>query len=155
MPIFSPADLAFVHEARVGRLATASMAGEPHLIPVCFVYDGAAFYTAVDAKPKRVVPSRLRRIQNIRGNPRAALLLDRYEEDWSRLRYVLVRGRAELLEAGSGDARAAAALLREKYPQYRAMPGFGEAPIIRLVPERVVRWSAQQGGEAGPGHSAG
>ncbi|HTU02377.1 MAG TPA: TIGR03668 family PPOX class F420-dependent oxidoreductase [Candidatus Sulfotelmatobacter sp.] len=150
MPVISAVDSAFVREARVGRLATATLAGEPHLVPVCFVFDGSVFYTAVDAKPKRVEPSRLRRVQNIRANPRAALLLDRYEEDWSRLRYVLVRGRAEVLGPGSEQARAIA-LLREKYPQYRAMPGFGEAPIIRLTPERVVSWSpmreARKGGQ--------
>jgi PPOX class probable F420-dependent enzyme len=142
--VLSPGDLAFVRGARVARLATASAAGEPHLIPVCFVFDGSAFYTAVDAKPKRVMPSRLRRVQNIRDNPKVALLLDHYEEDWSRLRYLLVRGRAEILEGGTDHAEAVA-LLCEKYPQYRAMPGFSEGPVIRLIPERVVGWFGEHG----------
>jgi PPOX class probable F420-dependent enzyme len=135
----SPDDGAFLHQARVGRLATASAEGEPHVIPVCFVFDGASLYSAIDAKPKRVAPSKLRRMQNIRANPRACLLVDRYDEDWARLRYVLVVGRAEILQAGA-DRERALALLREKYPQYRAMPDFGAGPVIRLTPERVASW---------------
>jgi PPOX class probable F420-dependent enzyme len=135
----SPEDRAFLHQARVGRLATASGDGEPHVIPVCFVFDGTCVYSAIDAKPKRVAPSRLRRLQNLRANPRASLLVDHYEEDWTRLRYVLVIGRAEILETGP-DRERALALLREKYPQYRGMANFGHGPVIRLTPERLARW---------------
>ena len=135
----SPADRAFLHQVRVGRLATASAEGDPHVIPVCFVFDGTCLYSAIDAKPKRVAAPRLRRLQNLRANPRASLLVDRYDEDWTRLRYVLVTGRAEILKTGPDRGRALT-LLREKYPQYRAMAGFGEGPVIRLVPERVASW---------------
>jgi PPOX class probable F420-dependent enzyme len=86
----SPDDRAFLQQARVGRLATASGDGDPHVIPVCFVFDGTHLYSAIDAKPKRVAPPRLRRVQNLRANPRASLLVDHYDEDWTRLRYVLV-----------------------------------------------------------------
>jgi hypothetical protein len=68
-------------------------------------------------------------------------VVDHYEEDWPRLRYLLLRGRAEILEAGP-DRERALALLREKYPQYRTMPGFGAGPVIRLIPERVQSWRA-------------
>ncbi len=137
----TPDDRAFLQEARVGHLATASAAGEPHVIPVCFAFDEAAVYSAIDAKPKRVDARRLRRLENIRENPRASLVVDRYAEDWRLLRYLLLRGRAEILGAGPDHAHALA-LLREKYPQYRSMPGFGAGPVIRLIPDTVRSWAA-------------
>jgi PPOX class probable F420-dependent enzyme len=135
----SPDDRAFLHQARVGRLATASAAGEPHVVPVCFVFDGKHVYSAIDSKPKRVAAARLRRLQNLRENPRASLVVDFYDEDWTRLRYVLVMGRAEILEGGH-DREQALDLLREKYSQYRAMPDYGQGPVIRLTPERILSW---------------
>jgi PPOX class probable F420-dependent enzyme len=146
----SPDDRAFLHQARVGRLATASADGNPHVIPVCFVFDGVCLYSPIDAKPKRVPPRRLRRLQNIRENPRASLVVDHYEEEWVRLRYVLVSGRAEILESGP-DRERALLLLQEKYPQYHAMHDFGQAPVIRLFPDRVVAWRG--GGPASGGIS--
>ena len=137
----SPADRAFLHQARVGHLATASADGVPHVVPVCFVFDGACVYSAIDAKPKRVSAPKLRRLQNIQANPRVSFLVDRYDEDWKRLRYVLIFGRAEILESGQDHERALT-LLREKYAQYRTMSGFGQGPVIRLTPERVTSWSA-------------
>jgi PPOX class probable F420-dependent enzyme len=135
----SPDDRAFLHQARVARLATASATGEPHVVPVCFVFDGTHFYSAIDGKPKRVAAGRLRRLQNLRENPRATLLVDSYEEEWARLRYVLVMGRGEILETGT-DRERAFHLLREKYPQYHVMRDFGQGAVIRLMPERVVSW---------------
>lgn len=135
----APEDRAFLHRARVARLATASADGEPHVIPVCFVFDGTSLYSAIDSKPKRVAVPRLRRLRNLRANPRASLIVDHYEEDWARLRYVLVTGRAEILEAGP-DRERALVLLGEKYPQYRAMADFGQGPVIRLIPDRVASW---------------
>ena len=141
MLTFSPEDQSFLQQARVGRLATTSAAGEPPVVPVCFVFDGSCLYSAIDAKPKRVEPRRLRRLLNLQENPRACLVVDHYEEEWARLRYVLVSGKAEILEM-SPDRERALALLREKYPQYRTMPGFGQAPVIRLTPEKLTAWRA-------------
>jgi len=129
-----------IRTARVARLATASPQAEPHLVPICFVYDGAAFYFVLDAKPKRVAPERLKRVRNLRANPRVALLIDEYEEDWSRLRYVLVLGEAEVLAAGEEHARALAQL-REKYPGYRLMP-LEDAVVIKIRPRRWILWRA-------------
>ena len=142
MLTLSPVDRAFLHQARIGHLATASADGEPHVVPVCFVFDGACLYSAIDAKPKRVAASKLRRLQNIRTNPRATLVVDRYDEDWTLLRYILVFVQAEILDAGP-DRDRALVMLAEKYPQYRTMPGFGQGPVIRLTPERVTSWSAR------------
>jgi PPOX class probable F420-dependent enzyme len=143
MIALSSADDDFLRRARVARLATTSAAGHPHVVPVCFIFDGACLYSAIDPKPKRGDPRGLRRLRNLRENDRAALLVDHYEEDWGRLRYLLIHCRAEILEGGP-DRERALGLLREKYPQYGAMPGFGDGPVIRLVPERAARWSAAE-----------
>ena len=134
-------DIAFLRQARVAHLATASAAGEPHVIPVCFAFDGDHLFTAIDAKPKRVPLGLLRRVRNLRENPRVSLVVDSYEEDWGRLRYVLIAGRGEILDEGD-DRERGLGLLREKYSQYRAMPELGQGPVIRVVPDRVVAWRA-------------
>src|SRR6202162_1037163 len=84
-------------EARVARLATLDAKSRPHIVPVCFAYDGKLFYTAVDQKPKRVAPERLARLRNIPAGPRVALLIDEYDEDWTQLSYILIRGKAKLI----------------------------------------------------------
>ena len=128
-------------EARVARLATVDDSGAPHLVPVCYATDGHAYYSPIDQKPKRTPPGGLRRLRNIRANPRVALLIDHYEEDWRRLRWVMVQGRAQLLEAGA-EWMQARDLLEAKYPQYRLMRIGETAPMIKIVPERVLDWSA-------------
>jgi PPOX class probable F420-dependent enzyme len=136
------ASTALATDSRVARLATLDERGYPHLVPVCYATDGRAYYSPLDAKPKRVAPERLRRVRNIQANPRVALLFDHYEEDWRRLRFVLVQGRAELLGAGP-EREAAHGLLVEKYPQYRTTtPLAAEAVMIKITPDRVVEWSA-------------
>jgi PPOX class probable F420-dependent enzyme len=130
----------FVAESRVARLATVDDAGYPHVVPVCYATDGRAYYSPLDAKPKRRPVGRLKRVRNIRANPRVALLIDHYEEDWARLRFVMVQGRAELLDGGTEWA-AARNLLEAKYEQYRALPLPPEGPVIKIVPDHVVRWS--------------
>jgi PPOX class probable F420-dependent enzyme len=128
-----------IREARVARLATADETGMPQMVPVCFVYYAENFYSAVDRKPKRVAPERLARLRDIRANPRVALLIDEYQDDWTRLWYILVRGRAELVSDSNERARAIGEL-RTKYPQYsRDMLG-DDAPVIRIVPERITAW---------------
>jgi PPOX class probable F420-dependent enzyme len=130
-----------VEEARVARLATVDAKLRPHIVPVCFAYDGKVFYTALDQKPKRVVPERLTRLRNILAAPQVALLIDRYDEDWTQLWYVLIRGKAKQLPMRGHKGRAwALRKLRAKYPQYteRMLPD--DAPIIRITPERTTFW---------------
>jgi PPOX class probable F420-dependent enzyme len=126
--------------ARVGRLATADAAGRPLVVPVCYAFDGEALYSAIDAKPKRATGRGLRRIRNIEANPQVSLVVDEYDEEWTRLRYVIVEGRAALLTGGETFGRAVD-LLREKYPQYRAM-GLSRAAglLVAIAPERMVAW---------------
>ncbi|MEX1158519.1 MAG: TIGR03668 family PPOX class F420-dependent oxidoreductase [Thermomicrobiales bacterium] len=131
--------LDLLRDARIGHLATASAAAEPHVIPICFVLVGDALYIAIDEKPKS--GRRLLRLRNIVATGRAALVVDRYDEDWTQLAWVLARGPARIITRS--DARHAPALsaLRDKYSQYRAM-ALEEAEMIELRPERWSVWRA-------------
>jgi PPOX class probable F420-dependent enzyme len=133
MPSSSPATAEQrLAAARVGRLATVTADGRPHVVPVCFVLAGGRVYTAVDAKPKST--RALRRLENVRATGRASLLVDHYEEDWARLWWVRVDGPAEVLES----AAAALDALAGKYEQYRAARPAG--PVIAITPERWRSW---------------
>ena len=105
---------------RVARLATADPQGTPHVIPVCFHYDGHRFYSVLDQKPKRTAVTNLKRVRNILSNPKVALVIDHWQEDWQALWYVLINGTADLLHT-SEEHQAAITALCEKYPQYRTM----------------------------------
>src|SRR5713226_1014525 len=129
----------FVHAQRVARLATADGEGHPHVIPVCYAFDGARFYTPLDEKPKRVAGRELRRVRNIEARHEASLLVDQYDDDWSRLGYVLVHGRADVLMPEDAAHAHALVLLRERYPQYRSM-ALETRPIIVITPDRVTSW---------------
>ena len=137
----SPEQAAFLVRQRVARLATADAAGAPHAVPVCFAFSGGEIFIALDDKPKDVPPARLKRVRNILENPSVALVADRYAEDWSLLAFVMVRGRAGLLDPGSGEHAAAIRLLRGKYHQYEEMR-IEDNPVICIRPERVVSWGA-------------
>ena len=137
----TPRQLAFLQAQRAGRLATATRDGAPHVIPVCYACDGASLYIALDSKPKRVAPERLKRVRNILENPRVALVIDRYSDDWSELAYLLIQGTAALLPPGDGEHHRAVALLRERYLQYQAMP-IDRQPAIAIRPAAVVQWGA-------------
>jgi PPOX class probable F420-dependent enzyme len=126
-----------VAAARVARLATLDEDGRPHLVPICFVLDGETLYSAVDRKPKR--SARLRRIENVRARPQATVLVDEYDEDWSRLWWVRLRGAARVLDEGPERERALE-LLSQKYGQYRAEPPGG--PVLALDTVEWRAWSA-------------
>jgi PPOX class probable F420-dependent enzyme len=145
--VFSAEETAFLVRRRVARLATADAGGAPHAVPVCFAFDGRMVYIALDEKPKSVPAVRLKRVRNILENPSVALVADRYAEDWSVLAYVMVRGRAGLLEPGRGEHAAAVRLLRGKYHQYEGMR-IGERTVISLHPEKVASWGALDEPEA-------
>lgn len=134
----TPEQRAFIEAARVGYLATVDAQGEPSVVPVCYAFDGERFSTPIDEKPKRR-DRPLRRVRNIEETGRASLVIDHYDEDWSRLGWVLVRGRAEVVQPGEPGHAEAVALLRARYPQYREM-ALESAPIIALTPERVRSW---------------
>jgi PPOX class probable F420-dependent enzyme len=123
--------------ARVARLATTDPDGRPHLVPIVFALDGDTLYTAVDKKPKR--STKLQRIENARIRPDVTILVDHYEEDWGRLWWIRLRGRARVLDDGEERERALA-LLQEKYPQDRTEPPDG--PVLAVDVSEVRDWSA-------------
>jgi PPOX class probable F420-dependent enzyme len=127
----------FLSACRVGHLATADAGAAPHVVPVCFACTDTTLYITIDAKPKGNAAG-LKRLRNILANPQAAFIADRYDEDWSRLGWVMLRGAAEILEAGAEHDRAQA-LLRARYRQYRAMP-IEALPVIALRVARVTTW---------------
>jgi PPOX class probable F420-dependent enzyme len=137
---------AALRAARVARLATVDREGNPHVVPVCFAYDGSSFYTAIDRKPKRVAPGGLARLRHIDAHDRVALLIDAYDEDWSRLWYVLARGKAtRLSESDARERVKALSLLRTKYPQYASGLLPDDAIVIRIQPERISTWGRPDG----------
>ena len=130
-----------IARARVGHLATSD-GRVPSVVPVCFALVGETLYQAVDGKPKSVDAARLRRVKNVRANPRAALLIDHYVEDWRRLWYVLLRGKARIVDDGPEQQRAIGAL-RKKYPQYRTtVPLAPDALVIAIDVRRLRHWRA-------------
>jgi PPOX class probable F420-dependent enzyme len=121
----------------VARLATTDPDGRPHLVPIVFALDGDTLYSAVDRKPKR--SSTLRRIENARVRPDVTVLVDHYDEDWGRLWWIRLRGRARVLDDGEERERALA-LLAAKYEQYRAQPPDGA--VLAVDVGDVREWSA-------------
>jgi PPOX class probable F420-dependent enzyme len=118
-----------VEEARIARLATLTPEGRPHLVPICFALDGDLLYTAVDEKPKR--SRRLQRLANVRAHREVTVLVDHYDEDWSRLWWVRLKGAARVVEAGD-ELETALRLLVGKYEQYRREPPGGPAIVIEI-----------------------
>lgn len=128
----------FLAERRIAHLATADRGGVPHVVPVCFALSGATLYVTIDEKPKRGPVRALKRLRNIAENPAVALVVDRYDEDWSLLGWVMLRGRAEIIAEGA-EHDAAQALLRERYRQLEAMR-IAPLPVIAVRIDRVSSW---------------
>jgi PPOX class probable F420-dependent enzyme len=127
-----------VADSRVARLATLDADGRPHLVPITFALAGDTLYSAVDAKPKR--SRTLRRIENARRRPDVTVLVDHYDDDWARLWWVRLRGRARVLDNGD-EAERALALLQAKYEQYRRSPP--SLPVLAVDIDEWRGWSAE------------
>jgi PPOX class probable F420-dependent enzyme len=124
----------------VARFATIDGAGEPHVVPICFVVIADRLFSIVDAKPKRR-PLLLQRLRNIAANPRAAVVVDRYDADWSKLAWVMLRGIAAVVDDAE-EFRTGVAALVDRYPQYAGIPfDLRTNPLIRLRIERVTSWA--------------
>ena len=137
--MLSDAQRRFLDRNRVAHLATADRLGAPHLVPVCFCLDGMSLYITVDEKPKRLdIP--LKRLRNIQENPAVAVTVDHWDEDWTRLGWVMLRGSADILAAGDEHDKAQQKL-RLRYPQYRSMD-LATLPVIAVRINRVLAWGA-------------
>jgi PPOX class probable F420-dependent enzyme len=128
----------FLDASRVAHLATADARGVPHVVPVCFAIADGTLYITIDEKPKRRTGAPLKRLRNIAENPAVAVVADRYDEDWGRLGWIMLRGRAEILADGAEHARAQARL-RARYGQLNAMD-IEPLPVIAVRLEHVSSW---------------
>jgi PPOX class probable F420-dependent enzyme len=126
--------------ARVARLATVDDRGQPHLVPCCFAMIGDRVVSVVDAKPKRT--PQLRRLTNIRAQPRVSILVDEYDEDWTRLWWVRADGTARIVEDGP-DRKEAVTVLTAKYAQYREQRP--EGPVVEVTVDRWAGWAFRDG----------
>jgi PPOX class probable F420-dependent enzyme len=127
----------FLATRMVGHLATADRGAAPHVVPVCFAISDAALYITIDEKPKRA-GAPLKRLRNIAENPAVAVVVDRYDDDWTRLGWVMLRGQAEILTEGAEHARAQG-LLRARYPQLSGMR-IAPLPVIAVRLGQVTSW---------------
>ena len=132
----------FLRLARIAHLATVDATGAPHNVTLCFWYDeGSRFYFVIDEKPKRTPPGGIKRMRNIAANPRVALVVDHYEENWQFLAYVLIHGEARVIIEDDNEYLLALRNLRDKYPQYRMMAlSSDKNPVVRIEAQRVHVW---------------
>jgi len=132
----------YISTHRVARLSTSDTNGQPHIMPICYDFDGLYIYTALDFKRKRVELFKLKRVTNILNNPQVAIIIDDYSDNWDELSYVLILGHGEILENGL-KRDTAEKLLRTKYYQYSQSltPG---CPILKITPNKIIEWRNQQ-----------
>ena len=135
-----------INKSRIGRLATVDLECKPHVIPVVFVFDNDrnCYFIPIDEKTKRSRPENLKRVRNIKENPNVALLIDEYNEDWTKLYFIMIQGMASIIGGKKLDENEmsllekAHKLLCNKYPQYQKI-GVGEY-VIMIMPQKVIAW---------------
>ena len=134
-----------IDKARVARLATVDTEFKPHLIPVVFVFDNGRYFIPIDEKTKRSRPEKLKRAKNIQQNPNVALLVDEYNEDWTKLFFIMIQGKACIIGGKELEQQndlllleKAQKLLSDKYLQYQKT-GIGEY-VIMIIPQKVITW---------------
>lgn len=130
----------FLATQRVAHFASADAHGQPHVVPVCYCVLGNSIYFSIDEKPKQANARGLKRLRNIEQNPKVSLVIDRYDENWSRLAWIMLRGCAEVLEGGTEHALAQQTLSR-RYPQYRNMQ-LSALPVVATRIKHVAAWGA-------------
>ena len=150
--VFAPGDLDLLAASRRAVLATISASGRPRLVPITFAFThrngSAVMYSALDEKPKSVTdPRDLARVRDISERPRVSVLVDAWDEDWTRLAWLRLDGTATLMEPSdplAPEHAAAVRLLRSRYPQYAGM-AIERRPMMRVEVDHVTRWSAAAG----------
>ena len=128
----------FIASRRIGHLATSNAKGVPHVIPICYAFNGENIYSALDLKEKRAAVLQLKRVRNILENAHVSLVIDDYSENWDSLAYVLIKGRAEILRSGD-ERNQAESLLSKKYTQYSQFLESG-CTVLKIIPQRVTSW---------------
>ncbi|HZI72404.1 MAG TPA: pyridoxamine 5'-phosphate oxidase family protein [Nitrososphaeraceae archaeon] len=136
-----------INKAKVARLATADLEYKPHLVPIVFVFDNDlnCYFIPIDEKTKRSGPENLKRVKNIQENPNVALLIDEYNEDWTKLYFIMIRGKGSILGGKNLEQnemsllKKAHGLLYDKYNQYQTT-GIGKY-VIMVIPQKVTTWN--------------
>lgn len=131
-------ELKFLDHGRVARFATVGADGQPHVVPICYAVAAGTAYFTIDEKPKQRDVKALKRIRNLQQNSRAALVVDRYDSDWTRLGWVMLQGEGTVILSGDEHANAQR-LLKTRYPQLAGMK-IDELPVIAIRIERVISW---------------
>ena len=131
-------ELKFLDHGRVARFATVGADGQPHVVPICYAVAAGTAYFTIDEKPKQRDVKALKRIRNLQQNSRAALVVDRYDGDWTRLGWVMLQGEGTVILSGDEHANAQR-LLKTRYPQLAGMK-IDELPVIAIRIERVISW---------------
>ncbi len=133
-----------IDKARVARLATVDSECKPHLIPVVFVFDNYSYFIPIDEKTKRSRPEKLKRAKNIQQNSNVTLLIDDYNENWRKLYFIMIQGKAYIIGGKKLEQNEllllekAHKLLSDKYLQYQKI-GIGEY-VIMIIPQKVITW---------------
>jgi PPOX class probable F420-dependent enzyme len=136
--MLSDCERRFLAHQSIAHLATADSRAAPHVVPVCFAISHCTLYITIDEKPKRRSSTALKRLRNIAENPAVAVVVDRYDEDWALLGWVMLHGQAEILTGGT-EHQDAQALLRSRYPQLNAMQ-IARYPVIAVRIKRTTSW---------------
>lgn len=138
MNLLKHTDRLFLQEQPVAHLASADANGAPHVVPICYAVIENTLYFTIDQKPKSGDARHLKRLRNLSENPQAAVVVDRYDSDWTRLGWIMLRGPAEIIDAGEEHNIAQAALI-SRYPPYRSMQ-LSTLPVVAIRVEKVTRW---------------
>jgi len=140
MVVISAKLKSLITDSSIAYLSTVSHKGHPHIVPICFVLLDQNFYSLLDNKPKNVQILKLRRVQNIISNPKVALIVNHYEDDWDKLWHVLIKGNGSIV-ANEVERRAAIKSLKQKYEQYLHMD-VDLNPVIKIRPTNIVSWGS-------------
>jgi PPOX class probable F420-dependent enzyme len=130
----------YISRKRIAHFATCDSNAIPTVIPICFVYHNGIVYSPIDKKPKKISPTKLKRVKNIMENPFVSLVIDEYNDNWNRLSYVIIQGSASLIDHGQ-EYESALGMLCEKYEQYSKMKlnDLG-LPVIKIVSNKIITW---------------
>lgn len=137
--MYSETERRYLDATTLGRLATVTPDGFPHVVPVCFARLDDELVTPIDEKPQRVPATSLKRVKNIQNNPRVVLLADHYTDNWADLGWIQIHGQATITLPNDPPHKESVTGLRAKYTQYESHT-LEDRPIITITPKRVRSW---------------